>query len=134
MTLGEVLWLFRTIKDNHIKLQIAAEFDIKKIETFTNYMELIKSVRNACAHSNVLYDFTPEYSIRKGPAMLKGIGNNQNLNGALHVVLYMLRQVSENRHNQWKAEIDDIIKEYSQFPLVAQIMQNIGGLQFICEK
>lgn len=133
MTLGEVLRLFRTIKDDEIKLQIAAEFKIKKIVTFTNYMELIRNVRNACAHSNVLYDFTPEYSIRKGPAMLKGIGENQNLNGALHVVLYMLRQVSENRYNQWKKEIDDIIREYSQFPQVAQILQKIGGLRFICE-
>lgn len=53
----------------------------------------------------VLYDFTPEKSIRKGPAMLKGIGQNQNLNEALHVVLYMLKQVSENRYNEWKKRL-----------------------------
>ncbi len=133
MTLGSVLHLFTSIKDEDIKLKVAAEFNIKHLVTFKNYMELVKNIRNACAHSNVLYDFTPEKSIRKGPAMLKGIGENQNLNGALHVVLYMLRQVSENRYNQWKKEIDDIVKEYSQFPQVAQILQNIGGLKFICE-
>lgn len=128
MTLGSVLHLFTSIKDEDIKLKVAAEFNIKHLVTFKNYMELIKNIRNTCAHSNVLYDFTPEKSIRKGPAMLKGIGENQNLNGALHVVLYMLKQVSVNRYNQWKKEIDDLIEEYSQYPQVAQILHDIGGL------
>ena len=60
--------------------------------------------------------------------MLKGISENQNLNGALHVVLYMLKQVSVNRYNQWKKEIDDLIEEYSQYPRVGQVLRSIGGL------
>ena len=104
MTLGAILRLFKSIKDENIKQKVAAEFNIRHLAIFINYMELIKSIRNACAHSNVLYDFTPELSIRKGPAMFKGIGQNQNLNGALHVVLYMLKQVSENRYNEWKKD------------------------------
>lgn len=131
MTLGEVLHLFKSIKDETIKQRVATEFNIRRLATFVNYMQLIKNIRNSCAHSNVLYDFTPEKSIRKGPAMLKGIGQNQNLNGALHVILYMLKQVSENRYNEWKKEINDIILEYSNYPQVAQILQNIAGLKNI---
>lgn len=131
MTLGAVLHLFRSIKDENIKQKVAAEFNIRHLAIFINYMELIKSIRNACAHSNVLYDFTPELSIRKGPAMVKGIGQNQNLNGALHVVLYMLKQVSENRYNEWRNDINAIISEYSKYPQVAQILQNIAGLKNI---
>ena len=63
--------------------------------------------------------------------MVKGIGQNQNLNGALHVVLYMLKQVSENRYNEWRNDINDIISEYSKYPQVAQILQNIAGLKNI---
>ncbi|MDE5641906.1 MAG: Abi family protein [Muribaculaceae bacterium] len=55
-------------------MQIANEFGVKKLPTFENYLNLIKDLRNTCAHANVLYDFTPEKSIRKGPAMKKGIG------------------------------------------------------------
>ena len=49
----------------------------------------------------------------------------------LHVILYMLKQVSENRYNEWKKEINDIILEYSNYPQVAQILQNIAGLKNI---
>lgn len=101
MTFGEVLHLFNSIKDENIKLQVANGFGVKKLVTFVNYLNLVKDLRNTCAHGNVLYDFTPEKSIRKGPAMMKGIGNNQNLNGALRVVLFFMKEISENRYNWW---------------------------------
>ena len=131
MTIGEVLHLFKSIKDDTIKSQVAAEFNIKQLVTFNNYMEVIKNVRNVCAHSNVLYDFTPERSIRKGPAMFKGIGVNQNLNGALHVVLYMLKQVSVNRFNELKEDIEKLINDYSKYPKIAVILRDVSVLKTI---
>lgn len=128
MTLGEMVHLFKSIKDENLKLQIANHFGVKKLVTFENYLELIKDIRNTCAHGNVLYDFTPEKSIRKGPAMKKGIGENQNLNGALRVVLFMMKQISENRYNDLIKEIDALIAKYSKFPVVEDILSSISGL------
>ena len=128
MTLGEVVHLFKSIKDENLKLQVANCFGIKKLVSFENYLDLIKDLRNTCAHGNVLYYFTPEKSIRKGPAMIKGIGDNQNLNGALRIVLYMMRQISENRHKDLLTEIDGLIDKYRKFPEVENILMNISGL------
>mgnify|MGYP001183380340 FL=1 len=128
MTLGEMVHLFKSIKDENLKLQIANHFGVKKLVTFENYLELIKDLRNTCAHGNVLYDFTPEKSIRKGPAMKKGIGENQNLNGALRVVLFMMKQISENRYNDLIKEIDALIAKYSKFSVVEDILSSISGL------
>ena len=128
MTLGEMVHLCKSIKDEILKLQIANHFGVKKLVTFENYLELIKDIRNTCAHGNVLYDFTPEKSIRKGPAMKKGIGENQNLNGALRVVLFMMKQISENRYNDLIKEIDALIAKYSKFPVVEDILSSISGL------
>lgn len=89
---------------------------------------VILDIKNTCAHGNVLYDFTPEKSIRKGPAMKKGIGENQNLNGALRVVLFMMKQISENRYNDLIKEIDALIAKYSKFPVVEDILSSISGL------
>ncbi len=128
MTLGEMVHLFKSIKSEDLKLQIANHFGIKKLVTFESYLELIKELRNTCAHGNVLYDFTPERSIRKGPAMKKGIGENQNLNGALRIVLFMMKQISENRYNDLIKEIDALILKYSEYPAVKSILSSISGL------
>ena len=134
MTLGEVVHLYKSIKDENLKLKIANIFGIKKLPTFENYLNLITDLRNTCAHGNVLYDFTPEKSIRKGPAMMKGIGENQNLNGALRVVIYMLSQVSENRSKELINEIDTLINKYGGFTEVNQILNDISGLSQLHRK
>lgn len=128
MTLGEMVHLFKSIKNEDLKLQIANYFGIKKLVTFENYLELVKELRNTCAHGNVLYDFTLERSIRKGPAMKKGIGENQNLNGALRIILFMMKQISENRYNDLIKDIDMLILEYSKYPVIEDILSSISGL------
>lgn len=128
MTLGEVVNLYASIKDEELKLEVAKEFGIKKLPTFKSYLNLIKNLRNTCAQGSVLYDFAPDYSIRKGPAMKKGIGENQNLNGALRVVMYMMSQVSENRAKELVQHIDAIIAKYSEDPEVKAILTEISGL------
>ena len=128
MTLGEMVHLFKSIKNEDLKLQIANYFGIKKLVTFENDLELVKELRNTCAHGNVLYDFTPERSIRKGPAMKKGIGENQNLNGALRIILFMMKQISENRYNDLIKDIDMLILEYSKYPVIEDILSSISGL------
>lgn len=128
MTLGEVVNLYKSIKDENLKLEVAKEFGIKKLPTFESYLNLIKNLRNTCAHGSVLYDFTPDYSIRKGPAMKKGIGENQNLNGALRVVLYMMSQVSQNRARELMNDIDSLIAKYGVNPEVSRILNDISGL------
>lgn len=128
MTLGEMVHLFKSIKNEDLKLQIANYFGIKKLVTFENYLELVKELRNTCAHGNVLHDFTPERSIRKGPAMKKGIGENQNLNGALRIILFMMKQISENRYNDLIKDIDMLILEYSKYPVIEDILSSISGL------
>lgn len=129
MTLGEVFHLFKTIRDVRIKEKIAAEFGIRTIVTLESYLEVIKNIRNVCAHSNVLYDFTPEKSIRKGPAMMKGIAMNQNLNGATRVILYMLKQISVKRYSELLNDIDILIAKYAVNEDVRNILLNISGFK-----
>ena len=59
---------------------------------------------------------------------MKGIGENQNLNGALRVVVYMLSQVSENRSKELMNEIDALIQKHKQFVQVSRILDEISGL------
>lgn len=60
--------------------------------------------------------------------MKKGIGENQNLNGALRVVLYMMSQISTNRASELMNDINALIAKYGAYPEVNTILNSISGL------
>lgn len=129
MTFGSVINLYKAIKETRLKVNIANHYGIRYIEVLENYLEVVREIRNYCAHGNVLYDFVPFRYIRRGPAPITGARNFRNLNGAITVVLYMLKQVSVNRYNEMVSEIKALIRHYSTSPRVAAIIANISGLQ-----
>ncbi len=128
MTMGAMLSLYKAIRIEDLRIDISKHFGINYPVVFENYMELLRNLRNTCAHGRVLFDFGPEHSIRRGPAMMRGIGENQNLNGAIHVVLYIIKQISVNRYNEYKMEIETLIKRYGSYPMVRQILEEVSGL------
>jgi abortive infection bacteriophage resistance protein len=129
MTFGEVVRLYKALKEVELKQQIADCFGVRQIVTFENYLTLIRDLRNTCAHGEVLYDYAPENSIRKGPAMMKGIGDNQNLNGALHVVRYLLRQISPDEHNALLSATDKLVASAAKNPTLHHILEKISGFK-----
>lgn len=129
MTMGAVINLYKSLRDENVKIEISKHFGINFPIVFVNYMNIIRNLRNASAHGNVLFDFTPERSIRKGPAMRKDIGKNQNLNGAIHILLYMLKRISVNRHDDCAKEIGNLLCEYKQNKNIAEILYNVSGLR-----
>ena len=128
MTFGSILNLYKALKDRRIKIDIANHYGIRYIEVLENYLEIVRELRNYCAHGNVLYDFVPFKYIRRGPANVRGAVNFRNLYGSISVVLYMLKQVSENRYNDMREEVDSLIARYSANPKVRDILSTISGL------
>lgn len=128
MTFGSVINLYKAILDERKKRNIAQHYGIRYIEILENYLEVIRELRNYCAHGNVLFDFVPFKYIRRGPANVVGAKNFRNLNGSIAVVLYMLKQVSENRYCDMIAEIQQLIDHYSESPKVAQVISEISGM------
>ena len=128
MTLGGVISLYTSLNNNDLKRKIASIYNINRVEVFENYVILIRDIRNVCAHGNILYDFAPIRSIRKGPALMTDVVNNQNLRGAYKIIEYMIKQISVNRYNDLRNEIRSLLEKYSDFEGVENIIKNISGL------
>lgn len=128
MTLGGVISLYTSLNNNDLKRIIASIYNINRVEVFENYIILIRDIRNVCAHGNILYDFAPIRSIRKGPALMTDVVNNQNLRGAYKIIEYMIKQISVNRYNDLRNEIRSLLEKYSDFEGVENIIKNISGL------
>lgn len=104
MTFGAVLKLYEQLKERDDKIFIAHEFGVRQVVTFESYMHTIRQVRNACAHGLLLYGLRLPKAIRRGPAVYNPSERN-NIIGAIHVVNYIMRQVSVNRADDMNRQI-----------------------------
>lgn len=129
MTFGSVINLYRSLLDKRKKIDISQHYGIRYVEILDNYLEVIRELRNYCAHGNVLFDFVPFKYIRKGPANVSRERDFRNLNGAIAVILYMLKQVSETRYRDMIEDISKLIDHYSNSSKVAEILTYISGLE-----
>ena len=128
MTLGENIKLYHSLLDNNLKRTICRKFGIRYVDVFDNYMELVRILRNTCAHGSVLFDFKPFKRIKRGPANLVSPKEYMNLYGSIKVVHYLLDQVSENRANDMMRELQVILTKYNSYPEIAEILEKSAGL------
>ncbi len=129
MTLGSTIVMYKALLDLSLKTMIAQKMGVKYIEVFQNYINVVKDIRNCCAHGNVIFDFKPKSSIRKGPGCHIPYGNNQNLNGAIQVVLYLLGTISKNRQHDMEEGIIALLKQYGVSAKVRSVLQEESGFK-----
>lgn len=104
MTLGSVVKLYTQLKHKEDKIFIASLFGIRQINTFENYLHVIRNIRNTCAHNTFLFDLRLPNAIRKGPANLNH-NERSNIIGALKVVRYIVSQISKHRAEDFCNEV-----------------------------
>lgn len=126
MTFGSNIALYKALTDLELKKQMALHFGITYTHVFENYIDVVRCVRNTCAHGGVLYDIALYPLIRKGPAKIVG-NENRQLYGAIKVVRYLLSKVSENRAKDFDNELADILNKYISTPALHKVIANIGG-------
>lgn len=130
MTFGSILKLFENLKSEIVKSEIAKHYGIRSVNTFLNYMEMIKVIRNTCAHSGVLFDISLPLSIANGPAGILVGDQKNNLQGVLFVISYILRQISKNRANEMETLINQLLIKAKSFQS-HQIIEKCSGLKFL---
>ncbi len=129
MTLGAVIVLWDNIRDDKVKLEIAKDYNLRTNYLFKNYIAVICKVRNACAHGKVLFDFTLNKSIKRGPLYELQENDFHNLYGSLKVLAYMVRQVSVNRYNDFIKELNTLIATYQNDSEVWNVIETASGLK-----
>ena len=127
MTFGSILKLFENLKSNIVKSEIAKHYGIKSVNTFLNYMEMIKVIRDTCAHSGVLFDISLPLSIAKGPISTLDDTRKNNLQGSLLVIKYILKQISENRANEMESQLNKLLMKVKLSQVNKNIIEQCSG-------
>lgn len=128
VTLGTIINLYSSLRSSHLREEICAHFGVHSAEVFENYLDIIRALRNICAHGNILYAYRPSHILR-GPALGGTSTPPANLSGALAVVEHFLQQISGRLLEEYRNDLKAIKKEFFRTPGTARILHKISGLK-----
>ncbi|MGC4129774.1 MAG: Abi family protein [Bergeyella sp.] len=122
LSLGSIIVLYSCLKDFNLKKEIALCFGIKKPKIFENYLKTIVFIRNICAHNDLLYDCNTAKEIEITPMIKFNNNNRHSLDSAMKVILYFLEQISINRKNEVKEQIENLFKKHQNNDMISKIL------------
>jgi abortive infection bacteriophage resistance protein len=83
---GTILMIYKNLKEQHLKQEIAEVYKVRNTKAFENHFEAMLLIRNICAHGGVLYDINLPKGIRNIPA-LKIYGQDRHTLNSFNVLL-----------------------------------------------
>ncbi len=127
MSFGVIIGLFKNLKDEQLKHNIAVQYGVQSSTQFIQYLNTIRRLRNLCAHGKVIFDMSLSEAIpTSGPIKILN-AHKQIFNGAFLVTKYILSRVSNNRANEMQTELNRIKHRISN-TTVREVIANYSGL------
>ena len=126
MTFGGIYQLFLSISDKEIQSAISQHYNVDKLTIFTSYFNAIRYLRNQCAHGDVLFDMKLPIPMKSGPAGRFTSFTNSNIIGAIEVVKFFLKQISEHRYNDFCRQLDSLLDAVEN-DTIAEVLNDVSG-------
>lgn len=123
---GTIISLYENIKDGKLKKDISLCYGIDSSNTFIDYLNTIRRLRNACAHGKVLYDIKMPCAISSGPAGNLVGEQKTSLYGAFVVLKYILNEISNNRATELRSDLLRIFQKITRDKVKNIICNNTG--------
>ena len=125
MSFGTIIKLYENLKNPKLLCEISNVYGMSHPSQFSNYINVVRKLRNYCAHGKVLFDLNLDEAISDGP--LGYLGNQKNsLFGIYSVFKYFLGRISSNRVKEMQAEL---LRAFDRvpYPSVKTIIFNNSG-------
>ena len=125
MTLGDIITLLYSLKEEDLKRKVAAHYGIRNMKVFWSYLATLRITRNLCAHGHNIFDLNLQKSIKAGPLSKVMVNDmHHNLCGVLLVVFHMLQYISDNRMKELKHRLKSLLDKpgTGQFSYVKSVL------------
>ena len=112
LTFGEVQHLYLNILDQPLRQQVFSRYNIEEEEVFNSYIDILRIIRNVCAHSHILYD-KRLYKGIVGRHELLGLetGEEFSIVGVLKLIYYMLRQIEPEKETEMRNALRSLVNQ-----------------------
>ena len=116
LTFGEVQRLYMGVRDEALREGVYVRYGIADEEVWVSYVNILRDIRNVCAHSHLLYDKRLYRGI-KGRLEKLGLrpGEEFTIVGVLKLVYYMLHRINPEKEVEMREGLRQLVaqEEYS---------------------
>lgn len=128
ISFGDLIRLIENLKDSDLRSQLYRLYGLNDDKTFSNYIDVIRRIRNSCAHGHPLFDLKLYKSLRSGKfrKVLKGDQGKlwSSLKGVLLIIQYFLFYLPGNKGIQFCKDIQKMMNQHRK----EDIMEYVGYL------
>ena len=124
LTFGSIEILFKSILDDEVKLSIAREYGINRLDIFGNYLKTVVFIRNICAHNEVLFDSNTAQGIKLTSLISISRDDRHSLYGSIQVILYFLGQISSNRKVDLEVQMKELLNKNADNGLIRDVIEH----------
>lgn len=122
LTFGAIITIFGNIKDQSVKQIIADKYGMNDLNKFFRLLHTVRQVRNICAHSGVLFDYTLPLSVSSIPQITYNKGDRNSLDASIKVIGFFIQTISANRFNDFQFDIKSFFDERKKDPILQQVI------------
>uniref|UniRef100_UPI00404ABB74 Abi family protein n=1 Tax=Flavobacterium sp. TaxID=239 RepID=UPI00404ABB74 len=112
LTFGSIITIFGSIKDPEVKQIISEKYGIKDLSKFSRLLHSVRLIRNICAHSGVLFDYSLPLSLSSIPQITYNPGDRNSLDASIKVIGFFIQTISENRYIDFQDDINSFFDKY----------------------
>ncbi|MCI7782159.1 MAG: Abi family protein [Parabacteroides sp.] len=116
MSFGDLIRLIHSLKSSDLRSRLYLLYGFNEEKTFPNYIEIIRQMRNNCAHGHPLFDLKLYKSLRAGKFKRVLIGDQgdlwSSLRGVLLVIQYFLFYLPGQKGIQFSKEIKRLMNRH----------------------
>ncbi len=123
LTFGAIITIFGNIKDQTVKQIIADKYGIKDLNKFFKLLHTVRQVRNICAHSGVLFDYTLPLSVNSIPQITYNKGDRNSLDTSIKVIGFFIQTISQNRFNDFQNDIKTFFDDRMKDPVLESVIR-----------
>lgn len=125
-TFGETQYLYQGIKDDMLRQQIYERYNIEEESIFLSYFNVLRDVRNVCAHSHVLYD-RKLYQGIKGRRDILGLNKGEEFTivGILKLIYHILQIIDEAKEKEMRQRIKELVSK-NEYDIVSFAISRIA--------
>ncbi len=112
LTFGEIQYLYKNILEKSLRKKIFVNYNIANEDIFNSYINILREVRNVCAHSHILCDMRLYRGI-VGNSDLLGLKPKEEFSivGILKVIYYMLKQIDLSKEQELRDNLHKLVNQ-----------------------